>query len=118
MLTNCIICIPIPGKSAYIVVNAYLKEVYCRFGGSQKILSHNGSELKNSLFSKVATQVGIKHSFSSPNRFQASGHIESSHKFFKNCIRKFTMKGVVEWDEVVNIAYASYKLFPNGHGHG
>ena len=41
MLTNYIICIPIPDKSSDTVVNAYLREVYCTFGGSQKILSDN-----------------------------------------------------------------------------
>ena len=34
MLTNYVICIPIPDKSQDIVVNAHLKDVYCRFGGS------------------------------------------------------------------------------------
>ena len=34
MLTNYIMCISIPDKSTDTVVNAYLKEVYYRFGGS------------------------------------------------------------------------------------
>ena len=38
MLTNYIICAPTPYKSADAVVNAYLKEVYYRFGGSRMIL--------------------------------------------------------------------------------
>ena len=37
MFTNYIICIPIPYKSADVVVNAYLKKVYCRFTRNQKI---------------------------------------------------------------------------------
>ena len=46
MLTNYVKCVPIPDKSKDIVVNAILKEVYCRFGGRQKILSDNESEFK------------------------------------------------------------------------
>ena len=38
MLNNYVICIPIPDKSADTVANVYLKEVYCRFGGSTKII--------------------------------------------------------------------------------
>ena len=100
MLTIYIICIPITDKSADTVVNAYLKEVYCRFRGSWKILSDNVSELKKLLFSEVSTQIRIKHLFSSPYWTQVNGHIEASHKLLKNCIRKFTMKGEVLWDEV------------------
>ena len=45
--------IPMPDKSADIVANTYVKRLYCRFRGSWKILSDNGSEFKNSLFSEV-----------------------------------------------------------------
>ena len=61
MLTNYVICIPIPDKSKGIIVSAYLKEIYCRLGENQKILSGNGSEFKNSLFSEVATQESNTH---------------------------------------------------------
>ena len=63
-------CVPIPDKTASIVVPVYLKEVDCRFQGSQKILSDNGSEFK--LFIDVASQLGIKHIIFLPSRPQAS----------------------------------------------
>ena len=44
MLTNYMICIPIPDKSVDTVANVYLKEVYGRFRGSKKILSDNRSD--------------------------------------------------------------------------
>ena len=66
----------------------------------------------------VATWLGLKHSFSSPYRPQANGCIEASHKFLKNCIRKFTMKGEVEQDKVLNIACTTYNFFPNGQNKG
>ena len=63
MLTNYIICIPIPDKSTDKIVNVHLQEVYCKLRGSLKILSDTGSEFKNSIFSKRATCLVIKHSF-------------------------------------------------------
>ena len=95
---------------------SFLKE-YHSFRGSRKILSDDGSEFKNSLFAKVATLVWIKHSFSSPYRPQAIACIEASCKFHKKCIRKFTMKGEVDWEEVVNITYTAYNFFPNSQSH-
>ena len=50
MLTNFVWCIPLQTKTADEVIHAYLKNVYAQYGGSQKILSDNGSEFKNKLF--------------------------------------------------------------------
>ena len=74
-------------------------------------------KFKNLLFSEVGTQLGIKHSFSSPYRPQTNRCIESSYKSFKNCVRKFTINGGVEWDEAVHIACAAFNFFPNGQSH-
>ena len=76
MLTNCIMYIVIPDKSTDMVGNVYQKEVNCRFDDIQKNLSDSG----NKLFSDVANQLGIKHSFLSQYRPQANGHIETSFK--------------------------------------
>ena len=53
MLTGFIFYSPLKGKRAEEVVQAYLNEVYYRFGGSRKILSDNGMELKNKVFEEV-----------------------------------------------------------------
>ena len=56
-------------KSAFTKVSASLKELWCKFGGRQKKLSDNGSEIKNSPFSKVTINYGLNtyilpHTFS------------------------------------------------------
>ena len=84
MYADYVVCIPLTDKSAYTVVRTYLKDIYCRFRGSRKILSDNGSEFKNSLFSELTTQLRIKCMYSSPYGPQANGKIKTSHKFFKN----------------------------------
>ena len=38
-------CIPIPNKKAETVLKADMDHVYCKYGGSLKILSDNGMEL-------------------------------------------------------------------------
>ena len=113
MLTNYVKCIPMADKSAETVMSTYLKDIYCRLGGSRKILSDNGSEFKNLLYSEVMTQLQCKHMYSFPYRPHRNGRIEVSHKFLKNCIRKFTVKGEVELDEVLNISFTTYNFFPN-----
>ena len=61
MLTGWTWCIPIPDKTAPVVINAYLKHVHHVFGPSRKILSDNGTEFSNKLFETVAKELGVEH---------------------------------------------------------
>ena len=61
MLTGYVFCIPLKAKQASEVVQAYIDNVYAKFGGSLKILSDIGTEFKNQLFEKVAKELGVKH---------------------------------------------------------
>ena len=48
MLTGYTFCVPIKTKTASEVVQAYIDNVYSKFGGSSPISSDNGTELKKS----------------------------------------------------------------------
>ena len=50
MFTGYMFCIPLRTKQASEVVQAYIDNVYAKFGGYLKILSDNGTEFKNQLF--------------------------------------------------------------------
>ena len=115
MLTGYTFCIPLQTKTASEVVQAYVDNVYCKYGGSRKILSDNGTEFKNKLFSKVATELGVEYKcYSPPYHPQSNGRIEGFHHFLKACMAKH-MRGNKEWDEIVPLACAAYNFFPNEH---
>ena len=44
MLTGYMFCVPLKTKTAEEVTQAYIDNVYSKFGGSLKILSDNGTE--------------------------------------------------------------------------
>ena len=50
MLTGYVFCVPLKTKTVEEVIQAYIDNVYAKFGGSLKILSDNGTEFKNKLF--------------------------------------------------------------------
>ena len=54
MLMDYVFCVPLKSKTAEEVTQAYIDNVYSKFGGSLKILSDNGTELKNRVFKQVA----------------------------------------------------------------
>ena len=112
MLSGWTKCIPIPDKTASIVVKAYLKHVHYVFGPSCKILSDNGTEFSNQLFETVAKELGVEHKIYSPlYRPQSNGRIEGFHAFLKTCLAKHVSPNV-EWDEVCMLAMAAYNVTP------
>ena len=115
MHTGFVFCIPLKTKSAEDVVQAYIDKAYSQFGGSEKVLTDNGTEFKNRLINEVCEQLGVKHKiYSPPYRPQSNGRIESFHYFLKACISKH-ITPQIEWDDVVPLACAAYNFLPNEH---
>ena len=89
MLTGYVFCIPLKTKTAEEVLQAYIDNVYSKFGGSIKILSDNGTEFKNKIFEQVAKELGVVYKLYTPPYHPASnGRIERFHAFLKVCISK------------------------------
>ena len=89
MLTGFTWCIPIPDKAAEAIVKAYIKDIYSHYGGSRKILSDNGTEFKNKLFSQVAKELNVEYKvYSPPYHPPSNRRIEGFHSFLKACLSK------------------------------
>ena len=108
MLRGYTFCIPIKNKTAEEIVTAWRNHIAFPFGVCRKLLTDNGTEFKNDLFSRVAEQLGVERKiYSPPYRPQSNGRIEGFHKFLKSCLAKHISRHR-EWDEVVPLAMASY----------
>ena len=115
MLTGYTFCVPLKTKTASEVVKAYIDNVYSKFGGSLKMLSDNGTEFKNELFTEVATELGVEYKiYSPPYHPQSNGKIEGFHHFLKACMTKH-ISDKLEWDDVIPLACAAYNFLPNEH---
>ena len=115
MLTGYVFCIPLKTKTAEEVLQAYIDNVYSKFGGSIKILSDNGTEFKNKIFEQIAKELGVVYKLYTPPYHPASnGRIEGFHAFLKACILKH-MSPQLEWDDLVPLACAAYNFIPNEH---
>ena len=83
MLTGYVFCIPLKTNQASEVLQAYIDNIYVKFGSSLKILSDN------QLFEKVAKELGLKHKiYTAPYQPSSNGCIEGFHNFLKACISK------------------------------
>ena len=111
MLTGFTFCIPLKNKTAEEVVKAYLNHICCVFGPSKKILTDNGTELKNKMWEEVYKLLRTQHSVTPIYSPQYNGRIEGFHRFLKATVGKQIQKGL-EWDDLVWKATSAYNFFP------
>ena len=111
MLTGFTFCIPLKSKQAEDVIRAYIDHICCTFGPSRKILTDNGTEFKNKLWTEVFEKLKIEQKFTPIYSPQCNGRIEGSYKFLKATIAK-QLETRVEWDDLVWKATATYNFFP------
>ena len=110
MLTGFTFCIPIKSKKAEDVMKAYTDNICCVFRPSKKILTDNGTEFKNKLWTDVFRRMLTEHRTSPIYSPQCNGRIEGFHKFLKATIGKQLQKGL-EWDDVIPKATSAYNFF-------
>ena len=111
MLTGFTFCIPLKSKWAEDIIRAYIDHICCTFGPSRKILTDNGTEFKNKLWTEVFEKLRIEQKFIPIYSPQCNGRIEGFHKFFKATIAK-QLETHIEWDDLVWKATAAYNFFP------
>ena len=54
MLTGYVFYVPLKTKMAEDIIQAYIDNVYSKFGGSLKMLSDNGTEFKSKMFEQIS----------------------------------------------------------------
>ena len=60
MLTYFTFCIPIKNKSAVEVITAWRNHISLPFSVCRKLLTDNGTELKNDLFNTIVEQLEVE----------------------------------------------------------
>ena len=103
MLTGFTFCIPLRTKRAEDVIKAYIDHICCTFGPSKKILTDNGTEFKNKLWTEVFEKLKIEQKFTPIYSPQCNGRIEGFHKFLKATKATIAkqLETRVKWDDLV-----------------
>ena len=115
MLTGYVFCVPLKTKGAEEVIQAYIDNIYSKFGGSLKMFSDNGTELKNKMFEQIAKEVGLEYKlYTPPYHPTSNGRIEGFYAFLKACIANH-VAAQLEWDVLIPLTCAAYNFIPNEH---
>ena len=73
-----------------VVARFIKREIICRYGLPERIISDNGLNLNNDMVIKVCTRFKIKHHNSIPYRPKMNGTVEAANKNIKKIIAKAT----------------------------
>ncbi|XP_052489800.1 uncharacterized protein LOC105764069 [Gossypium raimondii] len=92
-------------------VNKFLKkEIICRYGMLERIISDNALNLNNSTIAEVCSQFKIKHHNSSPYHPKMNGEVEAANKNIKKIVGKMT-ETYRDWHEKLPFALYAYRTF-------
>ena len=73
-----------------VVARFIKKEIICRYGLPERIISDNGLNLNNNTVTEVCTTFKIKHHNSVPYRRKMNGAVKAANKNVKKIIAKAT----------------------------
>ena len=91
-----------------VVCKFIKKEIICRYGLPERIISDNASNLNNTMMSEVCAQFKIKHHNSAPYRPKMNGAVEVTNKNLKKIIGKMT-DTYKDWHEKLPFALHAYR---------
>ncbi|KAA3478347.1 RNA-directed DNA polymerase (Reverse transcriptase), Ribonuclease H [Gossypium australe] len=84
------------------------KEIICRYGMPERIISDNALNLNNSTIAEVCSQFKIQHHNSSPYRPKMNGAVEAANKNIKKIMGKMT-ETYKDWHEKLPFALYAYR---------
>ena len=91
-----------------VVTHFIKREIICRYGLPERIISDNALNLNNDMMTEVCTQFKIKHHNSVPYRPKMNGAVEAAKKNVKKIIAK-TTETYKDWHEKLPFALHAYR---------
>ena len=91
-----------------VVARFIKREIICRYGLLERIISDNGLNLNNDMVTEMCTRFKIKHHNSVPYRPKMNSAVEAANKNIKKIIAKAT-ETYKDWHEKLPFALHAYR---------
>ena len=85
------------------------KEIICRHGVPEEILSDRGSSFLNQIIRQLCEKFQTKHRLTSPYRPQTNGMVERFNRTIGECIAKLLSDKEKDWDEYIEAVLLAYR---------
>jgi len=96
-------------KRAETIASFVVDEIICRHGVPSEIVTDQGTEFNNQLFTHIAEKAHMKHIMTTPYHPQANGQVERMNQTLVAIMRKLVEDMENTWDEYVNQALFAYR---------
>ncbi|XP_052735520.1 uncharacterized protein LOC128197506 [Vigna angularis] len=91
-----------------VVVRFIRKELICRYGLPNKIITDNAINLNNQMMAELCEEFKIHHHNSSPYRPKMNGAVEAANKNIKKIVQKMVVT-YKDWHEMLPFALHGYR---------
>ncbi len=100
--------VPIPEKSAKTVASAIIRDVFCKRGIPESLLTDRGCEFDNLTLTTIPHELGIDKKRISALHPQANGTVERLNRTIGDMLRKATNERGEDWDLEIRFVLFSY----------
>lgn len=91
-----------------VIVNFIRKDLICRYGLPERIITDNAKNLNNNMMVELCKQFQIKHSNSTAYRPKMNGAVEAANKNIKISVEKMTIT-YRDWHQMLHFALHGYR---------
>jgi hypothetical protein len=98
----------IPKQDADTIANILLKEIICKYGAPEKLLSDRGKNLIGEVLTRITSRMGIERLRTSSVHPQTNGQTERFNKTLIAIMSMFTSEHQKDWDEMIPYALYAY----------
>jgi len=93
-----------------VVTRFIKKDLICRYGLPNKIITNNGTNLNNKMMKELCNNFKIQHHNSSPYRSKMNGAVEAENKNIKKIVQKMVIT-YKDWNDLLPFALHAYRTF-------
>jgi transposase InsO family protein len=111
-LSKFTIAVPIKQQDARTLARAFVEEIILKFGIPQVLLTEQGSNFLNELFSNVCKLLRVKPIKTSTYRPQTNGALERTHRVLVEYFRCYILDNQTDWDHWI---YATFVFNTTPH---
>ena len=103
---------PMAQITTHKVTHFVWKNIVCRFGVPKLLVSDNGTQFASQQLSKICSEVGVKHVFTSVEHPQTNGQVESANRVLLRGLKRRLEKAKETWaEEVPRIVWAYHTTY-------
>lgn len=107
--TRWVEAIPLPNKEAISVAGVIYREIFCRYGAPESILTDQGTEFSNELLSTLCLAYGVKKLLTTVKKSSTNGLTERYNRTIWDMLAKKGKDQQLDWDQHINACLYAYR---------